>query len=278
VGSPEANEIPWLQAVAHGPKAVRAELEAGRVVTLDQRVEAGDMVGTVGTVSRGPEEGPEIHFEIFTVDKLPGDFGRAFRYVNAAGDGAIVRRTDIVNAADANGDAELSADELRQFFRAGDLDRRQALRRLAVRHRHEWGDRTTEEEVVGVRELAGISEADRRRLYDVVIAPYIFWTDELSRVTGLPSNQIIYSYNPLTFLIELAARASHIELPRTRGRQISEAGLEPRRLPSVPLADWTAPKASPFEKPLLGPIIGVRLGPRRREDIPLIELSPTDSR
>jgi N-acetylmuramoyl-L-alanine amidase len=278
VSSSGANEIPWLQAVAHGPAPVRADLEAGRVVMLDQRVEAGDLIGTVGTVSRGPEEGPEIHFEIFTTERLGGDFGRAFRYVNAAGDGPIARRTDLVTPADANGDQELDAGELRQFFRAGDLDRRQGLRRLAVRHRHEWGDRTTEAEFVGLRELASIPEADRRRLYQIVIAPYIFWTDDLSRATGLPQNQTVYSYNPLTFMLELAARAAHIELPRPRGRQISEAGLEPRKLANVPLNDWLHPKASPFEKPLLGPVVGVRLKPRRREDIPLIELGPTDTR
>jgi len=46
----------------------------------------------------------------------------------------------------------------------------------------------------------------------------------------------------------------------------------------VPVTDWTSPKASPIEPPLFGPPVGVRLGPRRREDIPLIELDPTDSR
>jgi hypothetical protein len=277
VRSAAAGEIPWLQAVAHGPAQARADLEAGRVVVLDQRVEAGDPIGTVGTVSRGPEQGPEIHFEIFTTEKLGGDFGRAFRYVNAVGDGAVVRRTDLITAADANGDQQLDAAELRQFFRAGDLDRRQALRRLAVRHRHEWGDRNTEDDLVNARELAGIPEADRRLLHRIAIAPYVFWTDDLSRATGLPQNQVIYSYNPLTFMLELAERAAHIELPRPRGRQISEAGLEPRKLASVPIADWAHPRTSPIEKPLLGPIIGVHLGPRRVEDIPLIELSPTDS-
>jgi hypothetical protein len=235
-------------------------------------------VGSVGTVSRGPEQGPEIHFEIFTVEKLPGEFGRTFRYINAGGDGPLVRRNDIVAAIDSNGDQQLDGEELRRFFRSGDLDRRQALRRLAIRHRHEWGDRTTSSEFSSLRELAGIPEPQRRQLYDIAIAPYIFWTDDLARATGLPSNQVIYSYNALTFLLELAARAAHIEMPRTRGREISEAGSEPRKLSHVPLTDWTRPQASPIERPLLGAPIGMRLGPRRREDIPLIELPPTDSR
>jgi hypothetical protein len=189
-----------------------------------------------------------------------------------------VRRSDIVNAMDSNGDQQLDGAELRRFFHAGDLDRRQALRRLAVRHRHEWGDRTTSTEFAGLRELAGIPEAQRAKLYDIAFAPYIFWTDELSRATGLPANQTIYSYNALTFLLELAARAAHVELPKTRGREISEAGTEPRKLAHVPVTDWTQPQASPIERPILSAPIGMRLGPRKREDIPLIELAPTDSK
>ena len=277
VGSVEAGTIPWLQEVAQAPVDVRRRLQEGEVVMLDTRVEAGDTLGRVGTVSRGPEQGPEIHFEIFTTERLPGEMGRAFRYVNAAADGAIVRRTDLVTPLDGNGDQQLTADEVRSFFRAGNLDRRQALRHLAIKHRHEWGDRDTWLDFAGQRELAGIDEADRRALYDLAIAPYVFWTDELSAASGLPVNQTVYSYNALTFLLELAARAAHVDLPRTRSREIRDEHLEPRRLALVPVRDWTHPKASPVEPPLFGPPIGVRLRPRRREDIPLIELDPTDS-
>jgi hypothetical protein len=248
------------------------------VVFLDERVEAGDAVGRVGTVSRGPEQGPELHFEIFTAEKLPGEIGKSFRYINAAGDGPLVRRADLIGPADANRDSQVDGEELRRFFRTGDLDRRQSLRRVAIRHRHEWGDRSTVEELGAMRELAGLSEDDRRQLHEVAIAPYIFWTDELSQATGLPGNQTVYSYNPLTFLLELASRAAHVDLPSARGQEIGERGVEPRKLAFVPVTDWTEPTASPVEPPLFGPPEGVRLMPPRREDIPLIELAPTDSR
>jgi N-acetyl-anhydromuramyl-L-alanine amidase AmpD len=275
---PEARAISWMDGARRERPEALAALRAGKVAYLDQRVEAGDLVGAVGTVSRGPEEGPEVHFEIFTTDKLPGDFGRSFRYINAAGDGPLVRRADIVSMIDGNGDHQVDAAELLHFFRAGDYDRRQALRRLAILHRHEWGDRMSESDFVALRELAGIPEAARRRFYEIAIEPYVFWTEELSRAVGLPVNQTIYSYNPLTFLLELAARSNHVQLPRGRGREVSDASLEARLLNYVPVTDWTDPKASPFETPLFGPPIGMRLGPRRKEDIPLIELAPTDSR
>jgi N-acetylmuramoyl-L-alanine amidase len=278
LGSSEASAIPWLQALAEGPADRRVALNAGEVVTLNQRVETGDLVGAVGTVSRGPEQGPEVHFEIFTTERLGGDFGRAFHYVNAADDGPLVHRADLVAAANANGDQQLDFEELQHFFRAGDLDRRQALRRVVIRHRHEWGDRTSAAEFVGLRELAGIPDEERKRIYDVAIAPYVFWTDDLAHATGLPTNQTVYSYNPLTFMLELASRAAKVSLPTARGREIREGGLEARKLAYVPTADWTRPRAAAIEKPLFGPPVGVRLAARRREDIPLIELAPTDSR
>jgi hypothetical protein len=246
-------------------------------VLLDQRVEAGDLVGGVGIVSRGPEQGSELHFEIFTTDRLPGELGKTFRYINATGDGALSRRADLVAAVDTNGDQQVDTAELQRFFRGGNLDRRQGFRRLAIRHRHEWGTRNSEEEFVGLRELAGLSEPERRRLYRTMVTPYLFWTDELSRATGLPANQTVYFYNPLTFMIELASRDSHVELPKIRGRDVGEASLEPRKLAKVPLADWTTARASPIEPPLFGPPIGYRLKTRKRDDIPLIELEPTDS-
>jgi N-acetyl-anhydromuramyl-L-alanine amidase AmpD len=278
VGSPEAEAIPWMQALARAPRETRAAYASGAVVTLDERAEAGDLVGRIGLVSRGPEQGPEVHFEIFTTDRLTGELGRAFRYVNAGADGPLVRRADLVAAVDANGDQEVDAAELARFFRSGDYDKRQALRNLAVRHRHEWGDHTTESELVGLRELAGLPEAERRRLYRIAIAPYVFWTDDLSRAIGLPMNQTIVSYNPLTFLMEIAARSNGVQPPRARGRELGDASLEARKLARVPIADWTSPRRAAVEPPLFGPPVGLRLAPKRKEDIPLIELQPTDSR
>lgn len=275
-GSDQANAIPWLQSLAHAAPDVASAFDAGQVVPIDQRVEAGELVGYVGTVSRGPEEGPEVHFEIFTTEKLTGELRHAFHYINATDDGAIVRRADLITPEDANGDRELDASEVERFFQAGNLDRRQAFRRVSIRHRHEWGDRDTEASFVELRELSTLSAAERSRLYRIAIAPYVFWTDELSRALGLPTNQIIYSYNALTFLFELSARANHIVLPTVHGTEVSERPLESRHL-QVGIYDWTNPHASPTEAPLFGAPIGVRLSPRRRDEIPLIELAPTDS-
>jgi len=272
------NPVPWMQALIQPDRAAaRASLDAGTVTLLDERVETGDLLGYVGHVDRGPEQGSELHFEIFTADKLPGDLDRGFRHLNASNDGPIARRAPLVALLDKNGDGQVDESELAAVFHGADMTKRQALRRAVIHHRHEWGDRTTLDEFIGLRELSAVPEADRRRLYAIAIAPYLFWNDALSEHAGLPRNQIIYSYNPLTFLLTLAAHATHVDMPWPR-ETLTDAGLEPRRLTLVPLSDWTGPPAALSVELKLPPLIGNDLKPKRRDQIPLIELAPTDQR
>jgi hypothetical protein len=252
-------------------------LESGLVTLLDERIETGDRVGFLGSVNRGSEHGPELHFEIFTTEKPPAALDRDFRPINAAADGPIARRAGLVGLIDKNGDSQIDASELRGLFQGGDLAKRQALRRLVILHRHEWGDRTTLAEFMALRELSAIPEADRRGIYDVAIKPYIFWTDALAHHAGLPLNQVIYSYNPLTFLLVLAAHAKQVDIPWPRER-VADGGMEPRRLSYVPIDDWLKPATSDFKELVLPPLIGVDLQARRKDQIPLIELPPTDQR
>jgi N-acetyl-anhydromuramyl-L-alanine amidase AmpD len=271
------NPVPWMQSLMQPEKgAVRASLDSGTVTLLNERVETGDLLGYLGHVHRGPEQGPELHFEIFTADRLPADLERGFRTLNATADGPIARRAPLIKMLDTNNDGQVDAAELRSLFHGGDLNKRQALRRAVIHHRHEWGDRTTLAEFVGLRELSGIPEADRRRLYGIAIAPYLFWNDALSDHAGLPQNQMVYSYNPITFLLTLAARATHTDIPWPHD-SLADTRMEPRRL-QVPLLDWTKPAKSMADELKLPPLIGTDLKPKRKDEIPLIELPPTDQR
>jgi len=102
--------------------AQRAALESGSIALLDERVEAGDRVGLLGSVSRGPEQGPELHFEIFTSDKPPLALAKSFHYLNAATDGPLVRRAFLVALADRNNDFQIDADELRSLFHGNEIE------------------------------------------------------------------------------------------------------------------------------------------------------------
>ena len=274
----DENPISWMKSLMQPEKAAqRAALESGAITLLDERVEAGDQVGLLGSVRRGPEQGPELHFEIFTADKPPPALVKSFHYLNAATDGPIVRRAALLTLADKNNDSQIDADELRSLFHGSELDRRQPLRRLVILHRHEWGSRTTLAEFMGLRELSGIPAEDRRRIWAAAIEPYVFLTDAVAIHAGLPASQTVYSYNPITFLLALAAQTAQVEIPWPRD-SISDGGIEARRLAHVPLDDWTKPPAFAVEELQLPPLVGVDLAPKPKDQIPLIELPPTDER
>jgi N-acetylmuramoyl-L-alanine amidase len=272
------NRIPWMQSLMQSHMVhAKTTFQSGAITLLDERIETGDLVGYLGQVQRGPEQGSELHFEIFTADKLPAELERNFRYFNAVTDGPIVRRRSLVSLFDKNGDGQITNAELKAVFQHGDLKGKQSLRRMVVRHRHEWGNRTTSAEFLGFRELSGISSTDRQTLFSIAIEPYIFWTDALSLHAGLPLNQIIYSYHPITFLLMLGAELDRLDLTWPHD-SLPDGSMEPRRLSMVPILDWTQPTQPMSLELKLPPLIGTDLKTKRRDAIPLIELSSTDHR
>ena len=189
----------------------RVGFDAGKVVPSIKGWRPASWWGMSGTVSRGPEEGPEVHFEIFTTEKLTGDLRHAFHYINATDDGAIVRtsRSDHARRRERRSGARRQRGRAILSGPATSIaGRRSGASRFVTATSGETED--TEASFVELRELSALTAAERSRLYRIAIAPYVFWTDELSEALGLPANQTIYSYNALTFLFELSARTNHV--------------------------------------------------------------------
>src|SRR5262249_6834379 len=147
-------------------------LRSGHIALLDRPVEAGDVVGTIGTIQRGMEQGPEIHWEIFSPLRLTAVLGHLFRFVDGTEDGPFARRGAIEDLLSEQADPNLAPKDLMAFFRGGSFANRQAFRQLALRHPHEWGTRLGEEAYIAADELASWPEADRRRLHALAMAPY----------------------------------------------------------------------------------------------------------
>lgn len=307
-----SSKVPWIREVVDaGPAATVADLRAGNIVLLERLVEAGDVVGRVGSVSRGAETGDEVHFEIFTVRKLTGAVARPFRTLEAAADGPFVRRAGIIEtiggtAGGGSRAPDLTAEGLQAFFRNPDQQLgRETLRRLAIRHVHEWSGADDFSSFAPARELAGLSPTERQTLYDAAIGPYVFLTRAVALHSGLPDSGTVYSYHPLTFLVSLAATTANVEVHWPAHAPLSDADLEqgpaspgggeaqggpatgPARGPGTGsgsaagpaadvLSDWT--RAPPREEEVsaaFGPPVDSETITRKREDIPLIVLPRT---
>jgi N-acetylmuramoyl-L-alanine amidase len=265
------SEVQWIRDLvrAGDQKALNA-LARGEVALLDIPIEAGDVVGSVGWVRRGAELGPDLHFEIFTADRPPDVLARTFRFMAADSDGLLLSRGGVFTSIDDDGDKHLTVEEVRHFFREGDPTQRQALRQMAFRHIHEWGDRLADpDQAVGLLRGAGARE-QVRRLYERTVANYVFWDARVGAHAGLPRNQVIYSFHPITFLAALSAAKQGVSLRWPARAPIAGEDFAPA-LPSA--EDWVTPKEVAEEsKPIFGPVVGAATNIRKKADIPLYVL------
>jgi N-acetylmuramoyl-L-alanine amidase len=263
--------IPWIRdLVRAGDREALSGLVKGQVVLLDIPVEAGDILGSVGWVRRGPEWGPELHFETFTVERPPEAIARTFRFLGAAADGMLVARSSVLGFLDEDTDGHVKLEELRHFFREGDPTQKQALRQAAIRHVHEWGDRLADPAEAAGPLRTPRAQQEVRRLRVRTTDPYVFWTDRLTAHAGLPASQTIYSFHPITFLTTLAAAAQGVSLRWPARAPLGTDDAVPGT-PSV--EDWNTPREVAEEsRPIFGPVVGAETKIRKKSEIPLIVL------
>jgi N-acetyl-anhydromuramyl-L-alanine amidase AmpD len=269
VGS--SSPIPWIRdLVRAGDQDALSALVKGQVTLVDIPVEAGDILGTVGWVRRGPEWGPELHFETFTAERPPEAIARSFRFLGAAADGMLVARGGVLGFLDEDTDGHIKLEELRHFFREGDPTQKQALRQAAIRHVHEWGDRLSDPAQAAGPLRSARAQQEVRRLRARTTEPYVFWTDRLAAHAGLPASQTIYSFHPITFLATLAAANQGLTL---RWPARAPLGTDDA-VPSTPsVEDWNTPREVAEEsQPIFGPVLGAETKIRKKSEIPLIVL------
>jgi N-acetylmuramoyl-L-alanine amidase len=272
--------VPWLRRLAErAHHDERAALARGEIVTLADPVAAGETVGFLGRVHRGLEQGPELRFEIFSVAPPP-DGGAFWQIVQATEDGPFARAPALTplipgDSPDPAGTAATATDPAA----ASRLQRRRAAqlktqRQLAIHHVHPWGTRLGEDRYLASSALAALTEAERRQLYRNAVAPYRFLTPQTAGAAGIPGDQVVHAYHPITFLAWFAGnRAGQpstwvpVALP--------PVGSPPRARRSPPtgrdaLTTYLDPPRLPEPTPIYLRLVEVPVVPRRRQDIPLI--------
>jgi N-acetylmuramoyl-L-alanine amidase len=266
-----SSSVPWIRELVRlGDRQALDALVKGQVALLDLPVEAGDVVGSVGWVRRGPEFGPELHFETFTTERPPEAIAGSFRFLGAAADGLVMARGGVLGFLDEDGDGHLALEELRHFFREGDPTQKQALRQAAFRHVHEWGDRLADPAEGAGPLRSPRNQQELQRLRARVDAPYVFWTDRLSAHAGLPATQTVYSFHPITFLTTLAAVSQGVTVRWPARAPLGTDDATPRA-PS--LDDWNTPREVAEEsRPIFGPVVGSEAKIPKKAEIPLIVL------
>jgi len=265
-------ELPhWERALSEDKQAA---LRDGQIVQPRVHVEAGDVVGSVGTLRRGPEAGHEIHFEIFTTKEVEAFNGLID--VVPADDQPLVRVEALIGRIDSDKDGQLSATEVRTFFRDkhGDAPAlRRSLHFTAFRHVHEWSGHP--DGLPKAPELENMNSDERRNLTSTMLDDYVFMPWGSSPLPGLRGDGVVISYDPITFLSLLVA-AGHEGLP-DRYKPLSRFSRAPQTTTREEHAhEFLTPQEVSEKQRLMPPMIPEAVVPPKATNIEYSLIEPDD--
>ena len=196
--------VPWL--VRTREEQWRKDLALGRVAMMNEEVEAGELIAHVGSAGPPGSRSSQVHFAVFSprdiTRGLEDDKSPFWEIIKTPATKRLCDDAKIVGRIDTKGrrgDQYLSRKELREFFRYSGL--RRELRRVGVKHLSEWTDNGWAEALEDAPDFARLPDKEKKRLIAQQITPTLWWTPEVASHAGLPSNGVVYSYHPVSFLL-----------------------------------------------------------------------------
>jgi N-acetylmuramoyl-L-alanine amidase len=213
--------------------AWRSSGKAGKVVLLDEPIEAGALIGHVGKV--GPDElsRSQIHVEFFSeafIDEAP------WQLVDGTAGGRFCEAPEINGVIDENKDGMLSRQELGDFFAHGGGEQ---LHHTVTLHVSEWTFEPSWNEALRVpKDFQSMKTQDIDAMVTEQITPGLWWDAAVAGHCRLPKDGVVHHYHPVAFiswfknkLIDAATATA-----KTGGRQINEKDV--REVPSSITDDY----------------------------------------
>jgi hypothetical protein len=211
-GGPKAP--PWLERA----KGQLSEDPVG----LNIDVQAGEIIGHAGEAGPPGRFEGQVHIEIFSAEEIGDKIDPGFwKLVEGSGMGRFCNAPEIVDRIDKPGpggkkDGALSRAELTQFFRGN--PGREELRKMATHHVSEWADQNDWLAALQkTRDFVDMPKPMRQKLFQQQIQPTLWWTEEVEAAADLPSDKLVWTYHPITFIVWLN--------DRMRNTRISGSGI-----------------------------------------------------
>ena len=188
------------------------------VVGYDAVLDAGSVIGRVGTVGPGDLSAPQIHFEIFSTqrwfEKKDGSGGTFSLLIDGSNTGRFCDDEALSKLIDRDKDGRLSRKEIEAFYEGSDDVE---IRDVITLHASEWGPEPDWTEELKSRmdqfqKRVGGPKGKRRPVdnddedYDIPkmvkeqLEPFTWWTELVAKELGLPGSAIVYHYHPLRFI------------------------------------------------------------------------------
>jgi N-acetylmuramoyl-L-alanine amidase len=196
-------------------KASNADLGEGKVWLLDEPIEAGSLIGHVGSAGPAAAMKGQVHVELFSAsDLFEGIAASPWETIDGTSGGRFCNSPRINDAIDSNRDAMLSREELRALYSSGGGG---TMHYLVTRHVSEWTAEPSWSDSLRLpKDFRHLSATEIDNLVAEQIAPSLWWDDRVSAHCKLPPDGVVYHYHPITFvawlnlsLIDAAGKDDH---------------------------------------------------------------------
>jgi hypothetical protein len=172
---------------------------AGKVVLLDEPIEAGAVIGHVGVAGPGAISKAQIHVEFFSTSELFADLpGSVWQVVDGTAGGRFCDSKLVNDNIDTDHDGTLSHQELESFYTGGGAAQ---MHYLVTLHVSEWTAAPSWSEALRVpKDFKKLKPSEIDDLVAQQITPGLWWDETVANHCRLPLDGVVYHYHPVSFL------------------------------------------------------------------------------
>ncbi len=193
----------------------------GEVVLLDEPLEAGSILGHMGTAGPSEVNKAQLHVEFFSTGDLFADMPNTpWEVIDGTAGGRFCEVDRVNDLIDSNKNGKLERSELKSFYENGGGGQ---TRNFVTFHVSEWtAEPNWAESLKLPPDFKDVKPEDIDAMVAEQITPGLWWDQRLAAHAKLPLDGIVYHYNPVTFvgwfnqqLLEAAATAPKEDLKST---------------------------------------------------------------
>jgi N-acetyl-anhydromuramyl-L-alanine amidase AmpD len=177
----------------------KTDYKPGKVVELDEPIEAGALIARVGTAGPAELARPQVHVEFFSTSELFTDIpGSPWTGVDGTAGGRFCEAAEINDNIDTDKDGLLSKPELSSFYSGGGGTQ---MRFLVTLHVSEWTAEPSWADALRVpKDFKKLKPAEIDALVAEQITPGLWWDARVAAHCRLPLDGVVYHYHPVSFV------------------------------------------------------------------------------
>lgn len=173
--------------------------KVGEVVLLDEAIEAGAMIGHVGTAGPADLAKAQVHIEIFSHGDLFENWPNSpWEVVDGSTSGRFSESPRVNDIIDSDRDGTMSRQELSSFYTGGGGAN---TRYLVTLHVSEWtAEPSWLEALRQPKDFKSMKADDLEALVNEQIVPGLWWDQRVATHARLPPDGVVYHYHPVSFV------------------------------------------------------------------------------